>query len=216
MHRLPGICLGLVLLLLLSNTTALQADESGEIRLPGRYLKQCPVADGFDFPVGKPDAKKYYNAQKFGRNFHLGDDWNGTGGGNTDLGDPVYAIANGIVVSARTEPDKWGKVIRIIHNIGSREKPRYIESVYAHLREFKVRKGTRVRRGQLIGTIGTANGAYWAHLHLEIRSTINMPIGTGYSRITTGYLDPTKFIRANRPKRRQRRSRRRTQRHTVK
>ncbi len=203
--RIPLHCLPLLLLL---STTPLLANQSGDPDLLQRYLKQCPVADGFDFPVGKPNAKKYYNAQKFGRNFHLGDDWNGIGGGNTDLGDPVYAIANGIVVSARIEPFKWGKVIRIIHNIGTKSKPRYVESVYAHLQHFKTKEGAKVRRGQLIGTIGTANGAYKAHLHLEIRSRINMPIGTGYSKITTGYLDPTRFIRENRPKHRRRKVRR--------
>jgi len=50
-------------------------------------------ADHFDFPVGRPDAKGYYNAQGFGKNAHLGDDWNGTGGGNSDLGDPIYEEA---------------------------------------------------------------------------------------------------------------------------
>lgn len=34
------------------------------------------IADAFDFPVGKPDAKSYYNAQPFTKNNHLGDDWN--------------------------------------------------------------------------------------------------------------------------------------------
>ena len=32
---------------------------------------------GFDFPVGKPDAVGYYNAQEFTENDHLGEDWNG-------------------------------------------------------------------------------------------------------------------------------------------
>ncbi len=36
-----------------------------------RLLALCPLSDAFDFPVGKPDAKKYYNAQKFGKNAHL-------------------------------------------------------------------------------------------------------------------------------------------------
>ena len=58
-------------------------------------LEKFPISDGFDFPVGKPNAKKYYNAQKFGKNYHLGDDWNGVGGGNTDYGNPVYSISNG-------------------------------------------------------------------------------------------------------------------------
>ncbi|MBL4587064.1 MAG: hypothetical protein JKX84_08430, partial [Flavobacteriales bacterium] len=30
------------------------------------------ISDGFDFPVGPPDAKGYYNAQPFGKNEHLG------------------------------------------------------------------------------------------------------------------------------------------------
>ena len=42
-----------------------------------------PVAAGFDFPVGPPDAQGYYDAQSFGRNRHLGEDWNGNGGGNS-------------------------------------------------------------------------------------------------------------------------------------
>ncbi|HEY9169431.1 MAG TPA: hypothetical protein VIN72_08085 [Lutibacter sp.] len=37
------------------------------------------VSDGSDFPVGKPNAKGYYDAQPFGKNRHLGSDWNGKG-----------------------------------------------------------------------------------------------------------------------------------------
>lgn len=176
-----------------------------------QYLFQkCPAADGFDFPVGKPNARGYYNAQKFGRNFHLGDDWNGNGGGNSDLKDPVYSIAHGIVISAKREPQNWGNVVRVLHNTGTRQKPVYIESVYAHLDKIHVRRGKVVRRGQKIGTIGNVGGVYLAHLHLEIRDTINKAIGDGYDRITTGYLNPTRFIKKSRPRYRKRKKIRRT------
>ncbi|MDY8138251.1 M23 family metallopeptidase [Aquimarina sp. 2201CG5-10] len=151
------------------------------------------VAIDFDFPVGKPNGKGYYNAQKFGENLHLGDDWNGTGGGNTDLGDPIYAIANGYISYAENIGGGWGNVIRIIHKF----EGNYYESVYAHCDSIKVKPGRFIEKGSLIGTIGNANGIYWAHLHLEIRDNIFMDIGGGYSENIKGYLDPTKFIEQN-------------------
>ena len=169
---------------------------------PGITLKQierCPIADGLDFPVGKPDSKGYYNAQKFKRNNHLGDDWNGVKGGNSDLNDPVYSIANGIVVQSRQFNGGWGRVTRILHNVGSRAKPVYIESLYAHMRTMLLKPGALVKRGQKIGTIGNAGGAYWAHLHLEIRTHINQALGKGYSQDATGYTDPTAYIKRHRP-----------------
>ena len=154
------------------------------------------VTDGFDFPVGKPNAKHYYNAQKFKVNNHLGDDWNGTGGGNTDLGDPIYSIANGYVRQAKDEGTGWGNVIRIIHQLPNGT---YMESLYAHCQEMKVTQGELVNRGQKIATSGNANGTYYAHLHLEIRTDIDMPLGGGYSSDTAGFVDPTWFIENNRP-----------------
>lgn len=155
------------------------------------------MTDGFDFPVGKPDAKKYYNAQKFGVNEHLGDDWNGVGGGNTDLGDPIYSIGKGYVTHAKNIYGGWGNVIRIVHYI---DNDNQVESVYAHCNEIFVKKGEYVTKGQKIGTIGNNDGKYLAHLHFEIRNEVGMPIGGGYSSITKGYLDPTNFIRNNRTK----------------
>lgn len=73
------------------------------------------IADGFDYPVGKPNAKGYYNAQPFGKNDHLGDDWNGVGGGNTDKGDPIFSMAHGYVTQSINFYGGWGKVVRIVH-----------------------------------------------------------------------------------------------------
>lgn len=155
-----------------------------------------PIADGFDFPVGPPDAKRYYNAQPFGENSHLGDDWNGVGGGNSDLGDPVYSIAHGLVVEAEDHGSGWGNIIRIVHQLDSGGQQ--VESLYAHLDTIIVEVGDFVERGDPIATIGNAEGAYWAHLHLEIRDIVGLPLGGGYSHTAAGYLDPTVFIEEHR------------------
>lgn len=155
-------------------------------------------ASGFDFPVGKPDAKGYYNAQGFGKNNHLGDDWNGNGGGNTDFGDPVYAISDGLVTESVNFFGGWGNVTRVVHMWKEGEKIEIRESLYAHGKELNVRKGDWVQKGEQIATIGTAEGVYLAHLHLEIRDSIGMQLGSGYSIHRTGYVDPTAFIRSHR------------------
>jgi murein DD-endopeptidase MepM/ murein hydrolase activator NlpD len=159
-----------------------------------------PVADGFDFPVGAPDGDGYYDAQPFGENDHLGSDWNGTGGGDSDLGDPVTAIAEGVVRFAGDLGGGWGNVVRIEHRVGVGSSKDAVESLYAHLDRIDVAVGARIRRGQRLGTIGTAHGRYKAHLHLELRSIIGADIGGGYASDRTGYLDPTVFIRAHRPR----------------
>ena len=153
------------------------------------------VANSFDFPVGKPDAEGYYNAQPFGKNNHLGDDFNAVTGGNSDLGHPIYAVANGIVSFAEDLQAGWGNVIRIIHKLPDGS---YVESLYAHCDEILVGKNDRVQKGDQIGTIGNAHGQYYAHLHFEIRSDLTLPIGGGYSSLTVGYLNPTEFINERR------------------
>ncbi len=151
--------------------------------------------NGFDFPVGKSNAEGYYNAQSFGNNFHLEDEWNGNNGGNTDLGDTIYSIANGYVCFAKDVKGGWGNVIRILHYIDDSTK---VESLYAHSEEVFVKKGQYTPKGTPIATIDTANGKYTAHLHFEIRSDINLPIGKGYSKKSEGYLNPLQFIQSHR------------------
>jgi murein DD-endopeptidase MepM/ murein hydrolase activator NlpD len=152
---------------------------------------------GFDFPVGPPNASGYYDAQPFGINDHLGNDWNGNGGGDSDLGDPVHAIADGVISVASDHAGGWGNVVRVVHACG--EVPgQEVESLYAHLDTIEVHAGQRVDRGQRLGTIGTAGGQYRAHLHLELRARRGMPLGGGYSKDTTGYLDPSAFILGHR------------------
>ncbi|MCF6297465.1 MAG: M23 family metallopeptidase [Flavobacteriaceae bacterium] len=168
---------------------------SNKIEIKNIDFDTIKKTNGFDYPVGKPNAKGYYNAQKFTENNHLGDDWNGINGGNSDLGDPIYSIANGYVSFAENVNGGWGNVIRIVHYI---DKNKQVESLYAHCTEIYVKKGDYIKKGEKIGTIGNNDGQYLAHLHLELRNEVGLPIGRGYSANTQGYLNPTKFIKKNR------------------
>jgi len=151
----------------------------------------------FMFPVGPPYALGYYDAQAFGRNDHLGNDWNGLRGGDSDLGDPVFAIGAGVVTVAHDHGGGWGNVVRIAHGCGDAPGDQ-VESLYAHLDAIEVHLGQWVASGERIGTIGTAGGQYLAHLHLELRTHPGLPLGGGYGTDTTGYLDPTSFVERHR------------------
>lgn len=168
------------------------------------------ISNGFDYPVGKPfvteanDGDGYYNFQDFGVDRHLGEDWNGESGGNTDWGDPVYAVSHGQIVSARNEGPGWGNVVIIEHSLTN--GPR-VRSMYAHLDAISKFSGD-VLRGEKIGTIGRGyfygrnpRGQdvydYPAHLHFEIRS-VCPPVGEGYGSDTSSRTDPSQFIDARR------------------
>ncbi|MEY2498469.1 MAG: hypothetical protein QOD12_2025, partial [Verrucomicrobiota bacterium] len=56
----------------------------------------------------------------------------------------------------------------------------------------------KVRRGEQIATIGTANGRYWAHLHFEMREFTTPFIGPGYRNDTRGWVDPSAFTASHR------------------
>ena len=168
--------------------------------------QEIPVTDGFDFPVGKPDAKGYYVAaglaeQEYYKRFkawHPGEDWNDLRGGDSDLGAPVYAIAHGLVVTSDSFP-AWGNIVLIEHYLpdGSR-----VWSQYAHLQERSVEEGQVVRRGGQIGTIGKGAGdRYPAHLHFEIRLKSLPASQWGLTRdeVLQAYADPSSFIKSHRP-----------------
>jgi murein DD-endopeptidase MepM/ murein hydrolase activator NlpD len=157
------------------------------------------VADGFDFPVGKPNAEGYYKARGFRPNGHLGEDWNGNGGGNSDLGAPIYSTAHGLVVFARDVRLGWGNVIIVRHVLYEKGRLVTVDSLYGHLDRISVREGQQVLRGQLIGTMGSNRGMYPAHLHFEIHKNIKMGITrTGYKHDYTNYFSPTDFINPRR------------------
>jgi murein DD-endopeptidase MepM/ murein hydrolase activator NlpD len=157
------------------------------------------LADGFDFPVGKPEAEGYYKARGFRSGGHMGEDWDGIRGGDTDFNDPIYSIGDGVVVFARDVHLGWGNVVIVRHAYRESGTVKHIDSLYGHLNSILVNRGQKVARGQQIGTMGTAHGQYDAHLHLEIRK--NLEIGMSKSKFQknfSNYYDPSQFIASHR------------------
>ena len=77
--------------------------------VPAAELASLPLATRFDFPLGSEHGAMAYNAQRFTENKHLGDDLNGIGGEDSDLGDPIFTIADGrVLLCPRERPVKRG------------------------------------------------------------------------------------------------------------
>ncbi|WP_046746148.1 M23 family metallopeptidase [Kordia zhangzhouensis] len=98
-------------------------------------------------------------------------------------GTPVYASGDGVVIRADNSSSGFGKHIRIDHGYG------YI-SLYAHLSKYNVRQGTKVKRGDLIGFVGSTGRSQAPHLHYEIHKNGEKidPINFYY-----GNLSPIEF-----------------------
>ena len=161
-------------------------------------LASIPTAARFDFPLGNEHGAMAYNAQPFTENMHLGDDLNGIGGEDSDLGDPVYAVADGEVIAAREGGPGWGNVIIVLHAYRENGRRQFIQSFYGHVQTILVAPHEQVRRGQQIATVGTGGGKYLAHLHFEMREFTTPFIGAGYRKDTHGWVNPGAFIQTHR------------------
>jgi murein DD-endopeptidase MepM/ murein hydrolase activator NlpD len=166
---------------------------------PADAAPKVNLADGFDFPVGKPDAAGYYKARglRLRSPQHFGEDWNGRRGGDTDLGDPVYNIAEGIVTFAYNVRQGWGNVVIVRHAYRdpSSGKVKFVDALHGHLHKIMVKVGQKLKRGEQIGEIGNNFGMYPAHLHFEIRH--NITIGMNRNKAAAdlaNWADPTQFI----------------------
>lgn len=161
-------------------------------------LAALPTAARFDFPLGSANGAMSYNAQRFTENNHLGDDLNGIGGEDSDLGDPIYAVADGRVLLAQDGGPGWGNVVILLHAYLDKGERKYVQSYYGHVATMLVHAGDEVRRGQQIAMVGNARGQYFAHLHFEMREFTTPFVGPGYRKDPHGWIDPSAFIRAHR------------------
>ena len=112
------------------------------------------------------------------RRFHYGMDF------SARKGTPIYATGNGVVKRADNRSSGYGKHIRIDHSFG------YI-SLYAHLSKYNVRRGQRVKRGDIIGYVGNTGRSVGPHLHYEIfkdKKKIN-PLNFYYGNLSQKEFD---------------------------
>lgn len=89
------------------------------------------------------------------RKFHYGMDFSAA------TGTPIYATGNGTVTRADANSTGYGNHIRIDHGFN------YV-SLYAHLSKYNVKKGDKVKRGDVIGYVGSTGRSVAPHLHYEI------------------------------------------------
>ncbi len=77
------------------------------------------------------------------------------------IGTEVYVTGDGVVESVENSGWGYGKCIVINHGFGYKTR-------YAHLSAFKVLRGDKVTRGQLIGLVGNTGKSTGPHLHYEV------------------------------------------------
>jgi murein DD-endopeptidase MepM/ murein hydrolase activator NlpD len=77
-------------------------------------------------------------------------------------GTPIYATADGVVGRSEWNSGGYGNLVEINHGQG-------IQTRYGHLSRLVARPGARVRRGELIGLMGSTGRSTGSHLHYEVR-----------------------------------------------
>jgi len=89
------------------------------------------------------------------RKMHWGTDF------SAPTGTPIYATGDGKVTTYKRSRSGYGRHIVIDHGFG-------YKTLYAHMNKIEVRRGQRVKRGDVIGYIGSTGSSTAPHLHYEV------------------------------------------------
>jgi murein DD-endopeptidase MepM/ murein hydrolase activator NlpD len=117
------------------------------------------------------------------RKFHEGMDF------SAKTGTPIYATGDGVVARADNTASGYGNHIVIRHGYG-------YETLYGHLSKYKCRAGQRVKRGDIIGYVGSTGRSEAPHLHYEVHkgSEVVNPLNFYYGNISAAeYVVITKL-----------------------
>lgn len=113
-------------------------------------------------PVQNKDLKRIasgygYRTDPFtkAKKFHYGMDF------SAPRGTPIYATGDGVIARADNKATGYGNHIVIDHGYG-------YESLYAHMYKYNVRPGQKVKRGDIIGFVGSTGRSEGPHCHYEV------------------------------------------------
>jgi len=147
---------------ILTKELVIQSKSLDEIELLAKnnesLLSSIPTIQ----PISNSDLKRM--ASGFGwrtdpftkkRKRHWGMDF------SAERGSPIYATGDGKISRADNKAAGFGNHVRIDHGFG-------YTSIYAHMDKISVRKGNRVKRGDIIGYVGSSGRSVAPHLHYEI------------------------------------------------
>ena len=137
------------------------------------------------FPLKETEVK--YISSYFGyrpdpiykiEKFHSGMDFTAA------LGTEAYATGDGVVYDVERNEWGYGNMVILDHGYGYKTR-------YAHLMKPAVRKGQKVKRGQVIGYIGATGKATGVHLHYEVLKNDDQidPINFFYQDLTPDEYD---------------------------
>jgi murein DD-endopeptidase MepM/ murein hydrolase activator NlpD len=120
------------------------------------------------------------------RKFHEGMDF------TAPTGTEVYATGDGIIEVVKSSKRGYGKRVVIDHGFGYKTR-------YAHLNEFNVRRGQEVKRGEVIGYVGSSGLSVAPHLHYEVmkgNKNVN-PVDYYFNDLTPKQYEKMIFISSN-------------------
>lgn len=132
-------------------THAFDYERTGELSMvDATQVEEVVTESVYKYPVLEPiGVSQQYHALHWGVDIRAA------------KGSGVVAIADGVVIEVTSSRYGYGEHVRVAHE-GT------VASLYAHLDEIYVSVGKKVKRGQVIGTVGTTGWATGPHLHFEL------------------------------------------------
>lgn len=99
-------------------------------------------------------------------------------------GTPIYATADGTVTTAGSTGNGYGNHVIINHGYG-------YQTLYGHMVRVKARNGQQVKRGEVIGWVGSTGKSTGPHCHYEVHKNSNKidPVYFFYNDLTPAQFD---------------------------